>query len=92
MEDDVLNRTMVQVAEVKRIPQEKVHADSTFEELGMDSLDAMNLLFALEEEFNVSIPDSEAHAIRTVRGAAEGVAKLLAAKGDPALERKASSQ
>lgn len=89
--DDVLKRTIEQVAEVKHIPVENVHAESTFEELGMDSLDAMNLLFALEEEFNISIPDSEAHAIRSVRAASEGVAKLLSAKGSAA-ERSASSQ
>ena len=87
MDDDIMKRTIAQVAEIKRIPEETVHADSTFEELGLDSLDAMNLLFALEEEFDISIPDSDARAIQTVRAASEGVARLLAAKQDPAAQR-----
>ena len=92
MTDDVLQRTIMQVAETKRIPVESVRAESTFQELGLDSLDAMNLLFALEEEFNVSIPDSDARAIHTVREASDGVAKLLAAKQGPAAERSASGK
>jgi acyl carrier protein len=80
MDQEVVSRTIAQVAEIKRIPVDGIRPDSTFEELGLDSLDAMNLLFALEEEFDVSIPDSEARAIRTVRDAIDGVGKLLAAK------------
>lgn len=79
-ENEVLRRTIAQIAEVKRIPEEGITPESSLQELGMDSLDAMNLLFALEEEFDVSIPDSEAHAIRTVRDASEGVRRLLEAK------------
>jgi acyl carrier protein len=92
MDDDVLRRTITQIADTKRIPEETIRIDSTFEELGLDSLDAMNLLFALEEEFDISIPDSEAHRIKTVRAACEGVERLLAAKQDPATERRASGQ
>lgn len=92
MDDDILRRTIKQIAETKRIPEESIHVNSTFEELGLDSLDAMNLLFALEEEFNISIPDTEAHTIKTVRAAYEGVERLLAGKQDPAVERRASSQ
>jgi acyl carrier protein len=83
-ENDVLKRTIAQIAEVKRIPEEGIKPESTLQELGMDSLDAMNLLFALEEEFDVSIPDTEAHAIRTVRDASDGVRRLLEAKNDQA--------
>ena len=44
----------------------------------MDSLDQLNLLFALESDFNISIPDDEAKAIRTVREMVEGVRRLVA--------------
>ena len=57
---------------------ETITADSTFEELTIDSLDRINILFALENEFNISIPDEEARAIRTVREMAAGVEKLTA--------------
>ena len=80
MDQGVQSRVIAEIAAVKRIPTEKVTIDSTFEELAMDSLDATNLLFVLEEEFGVSIPDADARALRDVRGAVQGVEKLLAQK------------
>lgn len=80
MESDLTEKVIAEIASVKRIPAERINVDSTFEELAIDSLDATNLLFALEEEFGVSIPDAEARSIRNVRGAVEQVQRLLAAK------------
>lgn len=82
MDTDLTAKVIAEIASVKRIPTERITADSTFEELAIDSLDATNLLFALEEEFNVSIPDAEARAIRNVRDAVEQVERLLAAKAE----------
>ena len=45
-----------------------------------DSLDGINILFALEGEFDLDIPDDAARGIRTVREMVEGIEKLLAAK------------
>lgn len=70
---------MALIAAVKRIPPEQVSLDKTFEELGMDSLDNMNLLFEVESTFNISIPDEEARAIRNVRQVVDGVRKLVGA-------------
>lgn len=80
MEPDLTEKVIAEIASVKRIPTERINVDSTFEELAIDSLDATNLLFALEEEFGVSIPDAEARSIRNVRSAVEQVQRLLAAK------------
>jgi acyl carrier protein len=62
-----------------------VTIDSEFEQLGIDSMDAVEILFALENEFDVSIPDDEVRTVRNVRQMCEGVARLLAAKsaGNP---------
>jgi acyl carrier protein len=80
MVKDVSERVIAEIAAVKRIPVERITIDSTFEELAIDSLDATNLLFVLEEEFGVSIPDADARVLRDVRGAVEGVERLLAQK------------
>jgi acyl carrier protein len=45
----------------------KVTLNSTFEELGIDSLDGVYIMFALEEEFKISIPDSVARQMKSVR-------------------------
>lgn len=68
------------IATAQRLPFEKVTIDSTFEELGIDSMDGMTILFAVESEFDISVSDEEAKSIRNVRQMAEGVEKLLAAK------------
>jgi len=80
MASDLAEKVLSVIASVKRIPREKVTIGSTFEELGLDSLDAMNILFELESEFDISIPDNEARSIKTVQGIVDGVERLVAAK------------
>lgn len=73
------------IATAQHLPQEKVTADSTFEELGIDSLDGINILFAVESEFNINIPDDAAQNIRSVRDVVDGIAKLIeSGQGGPA--------
>ncbi len=81
MPNDVTQRVISVIAKTQRIAPEKISPDSTFEELGLDSLDSVNILFALEEEFNVDIPDEQTRDIRSVRPMIEGIEKLLAASG-----------
>ena len=78
--EDLKTRVIKVIAKTQRIPPETVSIDSTFEELKIDSLDGINLIFALESEFNVDIPDDDARAIRSVRQMALGIAELLAQK------------
>jgi len=80
MSDDLQARVIQVITAAQHLPPDKVTIDSTFEELGIDSLDGINILFALENEFNISIPDDAAQKIRTVREMSDGVAQLVAAK------------
>jgi acyl carrier protein len=77
MPDDLSKRVISVIAKTQHIAVEKITEESTFQELGIDSLDGINILFALENEFNINIPDEEAQSIRTVHDAIEGVRKLL---------------
>lgn len=79
MSNEILDRVISVIAQTQRIPRERIQADSTFQELNIDSLDGINILFALENEFNINIPDDAAQKISTVRDMAEGVARLLTA-------------
>jgi acyl carrier protein len=47
-------------------PEQVVPAASLIDDLGADSLDTVELVMALEEEFETEIPDEEAEKIRTV--------------------------
>ena len=80
MSDEIIQRVRKVIASSKRIPEERVTVDSAFEELGIDSMDAVEILFALENEFDINIPDEEVKTVRNVRQMVEGVERLLAAK------------
>lgn len=83
--DELISRVIRVIADAQKIPIESISTDSTFEDLKIDSLDGINILFGLENEFNISIPDDAAKQVRSVRELAEGVARLLetAANGQP---------
>ncbi len=80
MSDEIIERVRQVIATSKRIPVERVTIDSAFEELGIDSMDAVEILFALENEFDINIPDEEVKTVRNVRQMVAGVERLLAAK------------
>jgi acyl carrier protein len=52
---------------------------SFIEDLGADSLDTVELVMALEESFDIEIPDEDAEKIKTVRDAVEYIDKHVAA-------------
>ena len=84
MSDELNQRVFKAIASSKRIPLENVTIDSEFQQLGIDSMDAVEILFALENEFDINIPDDAVREVRNVRQMCEGVAKLVAAKADVA--------
>ena len=50
------------------VEADEVNIDSTFiDDLGADSLDIVELIMALEEEFGIEIPDEAAEKIKTVQ-------------------------
>lgn len=78
--DQLGARVIGVIAKTQRIPVESITLDSSFDQLNIDSLDGINIVFALENEFNVEIPDESVQTMRSVRQATEGIANLLAAK------------
>ncbi|MEX2263502.1 MAG: phosphopantetheine-binding protein [Bryobacteraceae bacterium] len=77
MSDQLTQKVLAVIATTQRVPPEKVTIDSRFEELGIDSMDGVNILFALENEFDITIPDEAAKQIRDVRQMVEGVRGLV---------------
>jgi acyl carrier protein len=77
MNSDLATKVIAIVAAVKRVPVETIRTDSSLEELGIDSLDKINVLFELESEFNIDIPDEEARAIKTVGEIVERLDQVL---------------
>lgn len=76
-----LGRQVIRViAQTQRIPSERISLDSTFEELKIDSLDGINIIFALENEFGINIPDEGMQNMRSVRETVAGVQQLIEQK------------
>ena len=60
------------IVEQLGVKADEVSIDSSFvDDLGADSLDTVELVMALEEEFNCEIPDEDAEKITTVKEAVE---------------------
>jgi acyl carrier protein len=76
-DDDLTPRILRIIAETQRKDSSQVTIDSSFEELGIDSMDGVNIVFALENEFNINVPDEEVKTIRSVRDMVEGVRRLV---------------
>lgn len=67
---DVATRVKKIVVEHLSVDESKVTENSSFiDDLGADSLDTVELVMALEEEFRCEIPDDKAEKIQTVRDA-----------------------
>ena len=65
------------IVEQLSVDKDKVVAGASFvDDLGADSLDLVELIMAMEEEFDVEIPDEEAEKIATVQDAIDFVNKL----------------
>lgn len=84
MPETTTERVMRVIAATQHLPADTIRPDSTFEELKIDSLDGVNIVFALESEFDVNIPDDDAKSIRGVPDVVAGIEKLLAAKVESA--------
>ena len=76
MSDDITARVKKIVVEHLDIDAEKVQNNASFiDDLGADSLDTVELVMALEEEFGIEIPDDAAESIQTVGDAVKFISE-----------------
>ena len=74
----VAERVRKIVAEQLGVKEEELKNDASFvDDLGADSLDTVELVMALEEEFETEIPDEKAEQITTVQGAIDYIESNL---------------
>jgi acyl carrier protein len=75
-------RVIAAIARSKRIETDTIGPETTFEELGMDSLDAIELLFEIEEEFDLTVEDDAVQGKETVAQVIEAVRQALVESPD----------
>lgn len=72
----IVERVTKLVCEQLGVKEEEVTSEASFvEDLGADSLDTVELVMALEEEFETEIPDEDAEKITTVKEAIDYIEK-----------------
>ncbi len=72
MADDILGKVQKIVSEQLGVDVAEVKPEASFaNDLGADSLDTVELVMALEEEFDIEIPDEAAESIGTVQAAVD---------------------
>jgi acyl carrier protein len=76
--DAIESQVIAIIAKKRKLDPATVTLDSTFEQLGVDSLDAADLLFTFEDTFGVVVPDETAQSMKSVRQVVEGVRRLTA--------------
>jgi len=77
--DEIQQRLIDIVRKEKDIPDEKLTLETPLADAGIDSLDALTILFEIEEEFRISIPDDKARALKTFGDMVDVVQQLVPA-------------
>ncbi|TVR03789.1 MAG: acyl carrier protein [Spirochaetaceae bacterium] len=68
--DELFEKMKKLIADKLEVDEAKITMDSSFrQDLGADSLDTYELVYAIEEEMGISIPDEKANEFETVRDA-----------------------
>ncbi|KAI0691321.1 acyl carrier protein [Cytidiella melzeri] len=75
-QEQVTSRVLDVLKGFEKVDQTKLSPTAAFaEDLGLDSLDAVEVVMAVEEEFSIEIPDAEADDIKTVQQAIDYIQK-----------------
>ena len=76
--DEIFDKVKVVIVDQLNVEEDDVTEDASFvDDLGADSLDIVELVMALEEQFNVSIPDEQAEKIKTVGDAVSYISENI---------------
>ena len=75
---DIQERVKAIIADQLGVDEAEITSEASFvDDLGADSLDTVELVMALEEEFGIEIPDEEAEKISTVKDAVNYIEEHL---------------
>ncbi|MCH9055672.1 acyl carrier protein [Parathermosynechococcus lividus] len=79
-DSEILEKVKTIVADQLSVDAEKVVPEASFaDDLNADSLDSVELIMALEEAFNIEIPDEEAEKLKTVQDVLDFITNKAAA-------------
>ncbi|MCP3870479.1 MAG: histidine kinase [Gammaproteobacteria bacterium] len=65
----------------KNVSPSDIRPDTTLEQLGVSSLDAIAIVYEIEELFDIEVPNEKLDALKTVQDILDGITALTEAKG-----------
>jgi acyl carrier protein len=74
---EIEQKLIVIVRNEKAVPDELLRPETPLADAGIDSLDSLQILFGIEEQFGISIPDDRARSMRTFGDMLDTVEALL---------------
>ncbi len=80
MKKDIEHTLKESVARQKMISTEDITLDSSLDDLGITSLDAISLVFDVEDKYGVEVPNEALKQIKTIRDIVDGVDALIQKK------------
>jgi len=80
--DEIRQKLIEIVRKEKDLPDDKLALDTPLADAGIDSLDALTILFAIEETFHISIPDDKARSMKTLGDMVTIVEELAPGSGN----------
>ena len=81
--EEIVKKVKEIIVEQLSVDSSKVNEEASFvNDLGADSLDTVELVMALEEEFGIEIPDEDAEKITTVKEAVDYIENKLSEEED----------
>lgn len=81
MSQKILDAVVAAVARQKNISPSKIQPETSLEEIGISSLDAITIVYEIEDAFDVEVPNENLESLKTVQDIVNGVAELMDAEG-----------
>ncbi len=79
MNGKILDSVITAIAQKKQIEPESITSTSSLTELGVTSLDALTIVFDIEEAFDIEVPGDVLESLKTVQDIMDTVSELVAA-------------
>ncbi len=79
MDQKIYNAIVKAIATQKHMDGSTIAPESTLEQLGISSLDAITIVYEMEEQFDVEVPNEALESLRTVQDIVDGISSLIQA-------------
>jgi acyl carrier protein len=81
MKQEILTPVIAAIAKQKQLDPEAISSGSQLKDLGISSLDAITIIYELEEEFDIEVPSDDLDNLDSVQDIVDSIFELIKAAG-----------